>query len=287
MQGRRPLQACWTDTVGRSGLRMRPPGDILQQIVETKRGEVEALRTGLPELRDRAEDAPPARDFVGSLAGGDEVSVIAEIKRRSPGAGPIRTDLDPLLLGPTYESGGAAALSVLTDEEYFGGSLRDLAGVRGLVTIPVLRKDFVVDESQVYEARAAGADAILLIVRILDDERLRALRMLAEELRMSVLVEAHDGAEVDRGVASGASLLGINNRNLRTFETRIDVTLSLAARVPPSVILVSESGIHTAADVRSVGEMGVDAVLIGESLLRQEDPGAGVTALAGQGSASR
>ena len=283
MQGQWPPMG----TDGRSGRRMTLPGDILHEVVETKRGEVEALRRSLTGLRDRAEDASPARDFVGSLAGGDAVSVIAEIKRRSPGAGAIRPDLDPLLLGPAYESGGAAALSVLTDEQYFGGSLEDLASVHGLVEIPVLRKDFVIDEAQVYEARGAGADAILLIVGILDDERLRSLRMLADELGMSVLVEAHDGAEVDRGLASGASLLGINNRNLRTFETRIDVTLSLAARVPPSVVLVSESGIHTAADVRSVGKMGVDAVLVGESLLRQEDPGAGVTALTGQGRASR
>lgn len=266
---------------------MTQRGDILQRIVETKRGEVEGLRRSFSELRDRAEGAPPARDFVGSLEGGDVVSVIAEIKRRSPGAGEIRTGLDPLLLGPAYESGGAAALSVLTDEEYFGGSLGDLAGARALVEIPVLRKDFVIDESQVYEARGAGADAILLIVRILDDERLRSLRALAEELGMSALVEAHDGAEVERGLAAGARLLGINNRNLRTFETRIDVTLSLAARVPRGVVLVSESGIHTAADVCSVGEKGVDAVLVGESLLRQEDPGAGVTALAGQGKAPR
>ena len=261
---------------------MRPPEDILQRIVETKRAEVEELRRGFAGLRDRAEDAPPARDFIGSLRGGDGVAVIAEIKRRSPGAGAIRTDLDPLRLGPRYETGGAAALSVLTEVEYFGGSLEDLAVVRGLVKIPVLRKDFVIDESQVYEARLAGADAILLIVRILEDSRLLSLRTLAEELGMSVLVEAHDGAEVDRGLAAGAQLLGINNRNLRTFEARIDVTLSLAAQVPPGVVLVSESGIHTRADVRSVGESGVDAVLVGESLLRQEDPGAGVTALVGQ-----
>ena len=266
---------------------MRPPEDILQRIVETKRSEVEALKRSLSRLRDRAEDAPPPRDFIGSLRGGNSVAVIAEIKRRSPGAGEIRPDLDPLLLGPTYESGGAAALSVLTDEEYFGGSLGDLAGVRGLVEIPVLRKDFVIDESQVYESRGAGADAILLIVRILENDRLRALRTLAEELGMSVLVEAHDGAEVERGLEAGAALLGINNRNLQTFKTRIDTTLSLAARVPPSVVLVSESGIHTAADVCSVGEKGVDAVLVGESLLRQEDPGVGVNALAGRGRAPR
>ena len=260
---------------------------ILERIVETKRREVEALGRNLAELRGRAEDAPPARDFTGSLRSADGVAVIAEIKRRSPGAGAIRTDLDPLRLGPTYEAGGATALSVLTDTEYFGGSLGDLAGVRGLVKIPVLRKDFVIDESQVYEARGAGADAILLIVRILDDERLRSLRTLAEELGMSVLVEAHDGAEVERGLAAGARLLGINNRDLRTFEARIDVTLSLADRVPPSVVLVSESGIHTPADVGSVGEMGVDAVLVGESLLRQEDPGVGVTILVGQWRAPR
>jgi indole-3-glycerol phosphate synthase len=266
---------------------MRPPEDILQRIVETKLGEVEALKRNCSELRERAEDAPPPRDFIGSLQDENTVAVIAEIKRRSPGAGDIRPDLDPILLGPTYEAGGAAALSVLTDGTYFGGSLEDLAGVRGLVEIPVLRKDFIIDESQVYEARGAGADAILLIVRILDDERLRALRTLAEELGMSVLVEAHDGAEVERGLAAGAGLLGINNRNLQTFETQIDVTLSLAAGVPPSVVLVSESGIHTATDVCRVGESGVDAVLVGESLLRQEDPGAGVTALAGQEKAPR
>ena len=267
--------------------RMRPPEDILHRIVETKRAEVGILRRDLAGLRDRAEAAPGARDFIGSLRGGDGVAIIAEIKRRSPGAGEIRTSLDPLALGPRYETGGAAALSVLTDADYFGGSLGDLADVRGLVKIPVLRKDFVIDESQVYEARAAGADAILLIVRILDEGRLRSLRMLAEELGMSVLVEAHDGAEVERGLVAGAQLLGINNRNLQTFETRIDVTLSLAAQVPPSVVLVSESGIHTPADVRSVGEGGVDAVLVGESLLRQEDPGAGVTALVGQRKAPR
>ena len=266
---------------------MNSPGDVLQKIVETKQSEVEALRRNFSGLRDRADDAPPPRDFIASLRGGDTVSVIAEIKRRSPGAGAIRTDLDPRRLGPRYESGGASALSVLTDAEYFGGSLGDLAEVRRLVEIPVLRKDFVIDESQVYEARGAGADAILLIVRILDDDRLRSFRTLAEELGMCVLVEAHDGAEVERALASGAGLLGINNRNLRTFETRIDVTLTLAARVPPKVVLVSESGIHTPADVCSVGEKGVDAVLVGESLLRQRDPGAGVTALAGLKRASR
>jgi len=266
---------------------MRAPADILKRIVETKRTEVEALRRDFAGLKDRAEGAPPARDFVGVLREGDTVAVIAEIKRRSPGAGVIRTDLDPVRLGSAYESGGAAALSVLTDAEYFGGSLGDLTEVRGLVGIPVLRKDFIIDESQVYEARSAGADAILLIVRILDHDRLCSFRILAEELGMSALVEAHDGEEVELALEAGAGLLGINNRNLETFDTRIDVTLALASEVPASVVLVSESGLHTADDVRSVGERGVDAVLVGESLLRQDDPGAGVTALVGQGIAPR
>ena len=207
--------------------------------------------------------------------------MIAEIKRRSPGAGLIRPDLDPLQLAPIYQAGGAAALSVLTDRDYFGGSLEDLTGARALVGLPVLRKDFMIHESQIYEARAAGADAILLIARILDDTLLRSLRVLAEELGMTALVEAHDGEEVDRGVASGATLLGVNNRNLQTFETRLEVTLGLLDRIPPEVVLVSESGVRTRDDVRMLGDKGVDAVLVGESLLRQDDPGEGVAALAG------
>jgi indole-3-glycerol phosphate synthase len=261
---------------------MSPRAGILERIVETKRREVEGLRDRVAELRAAAESADPARDFLGALSGGESVAVIAEIKRRSPGAGPIRPDLDPLQLAPTYEAGGAAALSVLTDRDYFGGSLEDLNTARGLVGIPVLRKDFLIDESQVYEARAAGADAILLIVRLLDDTRLRSFRLLAEELGMTALVEAHDGEEVDRGVLSGARLLGVNNRDLTTFETRLEVTLGLLDRIPSEVVLVSESGIRTLDDVRMLGEKGVDAVLVGESLLRQNDPGEGVTTLAGQ-----
>lgn len=264
------------------GTRMSPPADILERIVETKRHEVKGLKDRVSELRAAAESSEPARDFLGALSGGESVAVIAEIKRRSPGAGPIRPDLDPLQLASTYEAGGAAALSVLTDRDYFGGSLEDLSAARGPVGLPVLRKDFLIDESQIYEARAAGADAILLIVRILDDARLRSLCRLGEELGMTALVEAHDGEEVDRGVAAGARLIGVNNRNLRTFEARLDVTLGLLDRIPPDVVLVSESGIRTPEDVRLLGEKGVDAVLVGESLLRQNDPGAGVSALVGE-----
>jgi indole-3-glycerol phosphate synthase len=261
---------------------MSAPVGILERIVETKRQEVEGLEDRLPELRAAVERADPPRDFFGALSGGESVAVIAEIKRRSPGAGPIRPDLDPLQLAPMYERGGASALSVLTDRDYFGGSVDDLITARGLVSVPVLRKDFIIDESQIYEARAAGADAILLIARILDDTRLRSLRLLAEELGMTALVEAHDDEEVDRAVASGAALLGVNNRNLKTFETRLDVTLGLLERIPPDVVMVSESGIRTREDVRMLGERGVHAVLVGESLLRQDDPGEGVSALAGE-----
>ena len=261
---------------------MNAPVGILERIVETKRREVEALRTRVPELRSSAEGAPPTRDFRAALTAGDSVAVIGEIKRRSPGAGPIRPDLDPVQLAPTYETGGAAALSVLTDEEYFGGKIDDLTSARGLVGVPVLRKDFLIDPSQVYQARAAGADAVLLIVRILDDLLLRALRLLAEDLGMTALVEAHDGEEVDRALASGARVLGVNNRNLRTFETRLEVTLGLLDRIPADVVLVSESGVRTQDDVHMLGEKGVDAVLVGESLLRQDDPGQGVSRLTGQ-----
>jgi len=266
---------------------MNAPVGILDRIVETKRREVEALKGRASELRAAAEGAATARDFKAALSGGDSVSVIAEIKRRSPGAGGIRPDLDPVQLAPTYEAGGAAALSVLTDGEYFGGRLGDLSVARGLVSVPVLRKDFLIDPSQVYQARAADADAILLIVRILDDGQLRSLRVLAEELGMTALVEAHDGEEVDRALESGARVLGVNNRNLRTFETRLDTTLGLLDRIPSGVVLVSESGIRTRDDVRMLGENGIDAVLVGESLLRQDDPGAGVAMLAAETRASR
>ncbi len=266
---------------------MSARADILEQIVRAKRREVEGLKDRARDLRAAAESADPPRGFLARVGAGDAVSVIAEIKRRSPGADLIRPDLDPVEFAQTYETGGAAALSVLTDQEYFGGSLEDLYLARHRVELPVLRKDFLIDESQVYEARAAGADAILLIVRILDDARLHALRLLAEELGMTALVEAHDGEEVDRGVAAGARLLGVNNRNLRTFETSLSVTLDLLGRIPPEVVLVSESGIRTREDVRILGENGVDAVLVGESLLRQDDPGAGVSRLAGEGRRSR
>lgn len=255
---------------------------VLDRIVRSKGAEVEALRPRAAELRSRAADAPPPRDFQGALADGSTVSLIAEVKRRSPGAGDIRPDLDPVRLARAYEEAGASALSVLTDREYFGGSLADLARIREEVAIPLLRKDFTLDALQVAEARAGGADAVLLIVRILDDDLLRDLRLQAEELGMAALVEAHDEAEVERALASGARILGINNRDLRTFRTRLETTLDLLGRVPDEVVLVSESGIRTGDDVARLGAEGVDAVLVGEALLRAPDPGVAAAELAGR-----
>jgi indole-3-glycerol phosphate synthase len=250
--------------------------------VATKKDEIEALRPRAADLRDRAADAPPPRDFHGALTGRHAVSLIAEVKRRSPGAGAIRADLDPLELARSYESAGASALSVLTDREYFGGSLEDLARIREVVTLPLLRKDFTLDPVQLHEARAGGADAVLLIVRILDDGPLQELRHLAEELGMAALVEAHDGDEVERALASGARILGVNNRDLSTFQTRLETTLELLDGIPHGVTLVSESGIRSGDDVDRLGEAGVDAVLVGEALLRAEDPGGAARRMSGR-----
>lgn len=256
------------------------PG-ILASIVATKQREIEALRPRRPELERAALAAPAPRDFAGALRGGGHVAVIAECKRRSPGAGEILPELDPATLTRSYEAGGASGVSVLTDRTHFGGGLEDLAVVREATTIPVLRKDFTLDPLQVLEARAGGADAVLLIVRILEDGAMASLLALARDLGMAALVEAHDAAELERALGAGAQVVGINNRDLATFATDLDTTLRLAARVPAGVVVVSESGIRTAADVARVARAGADAVLVGETLLRARDPGAAVGELAG------
>jgi indole-3-glycerol phosphate synthase len=247
--------------------------------VGTKRVELEALKPHGAALFERAAAAPPARDFGAALRRDGEVAVISEVKRRSPGAGEIRPGLDPSELARDYEAGGAAALSVLTDRSYFGGSLEDLAAARSAVTLPALRKDFVIDGLQITEARAAGADAVLLIARILSDDALRALLESASSHGLSALVEVHDAEELDRACAVGATLIGINNRDLATFRTDLRVTIDLLDRVPSGATIVSESGIRTRADVERLGREGVHAVLVGESLLRESDPGQAVRAL--------
>jgi indole-3-glycerol phosphate synthase len=247
------------------------PG-ILAKIVRTKLEEVEVLRAGHRELEAAVGEALPLRGFRDALAGNERVALIAECKRRSPGAGDIRPGLDPVELTLGYERAGALALSVLTDRTYFGGSLDDLRAVRERSSLPVLRKDFTIDPLQLLEARAAGADAVLLIVRILSDDALAALHAEASGLGLDVLVEVHDEAELERAVAVGADLVGINNRDLSTFTTDLETTLRLLSDVPDDVVLVSESGIRTVADVERLGEHGVDAVLVGETLLRAERP---------------
>lgn len=244
--------------------------------------EVAALRPLASELRARALDAAPTRGFARALRSPDTVRVLAEIKRRSPSAGAIRADAEPGEIARSYEVGGAAALSVLTDREYFDGSLEALVAARAAVALPLLRKDFIIDPLQIWEARAAGADAILLIVRILEDEQLVELGGLAGELGLDTLVEVHDRAELARALAARASLIGINNRDLRTFTTDLSLSLEVAPTVDAAVTLVAESGIRTTEDVQRLGQAGVDAVLVGESLMRQPDVRAAVACLAGQ-----
>jgi indole-3-glycerol phosphate synthase len=250
---------------------------ILARIVETKRDEIDALRSDRHSLRATAERAGPARAFAGALERRGEVTVVGEFKRRSPSAGEIGGG-DPAEVARAYAAGGAAAMSVLTDREYFGGSLADHEAARSAATLPILRKDFVLDELQVWEARGTGADAVLLIVRILEDAVLAGLLDLVRELRMGALVEVHDEAELERALGAGAAVIGVNNRDLDTFHTDLDVTLRLAPLVPAGRILIGESGIRNAEDVDRLGDAGVDSVLVGETLMR----GAGVAAIAGR-----
>lgn len=255
--------------------------DILARIVDSKREEVAALRPHAAELRHRARDLAPTRGFAAALSAADTVQLLAEIKRQSPSAGPIRPGANASEVARDYQHGGAAALSVLTDLLYFGGTLDTLREVREVVELPLLRKDFILDPSQVWEARVAGADAILLIVRILGDDQMASLFGQARELGMDVLVEVHDAEELARARAVGADLIGINNRDLGSFHTDLAVSFALAAEVPGSVTLVAESGIRTAEDVARLGAAGVDAILVGESLMRQPDIRSAAAALVG------
>jgi indole-3-glycerol phosphate synthase len=253
---------------------------ILDQILDWKRIEVaKQKRTqSLSAAREAARAAPPPRDLAAALCA-PGVSLIAEIKRASPSRGLLHPDLDPAAQAAAYERHGAAAVSVLTDERFFQGTLDDLRAVRQSVGLPVLRKEFVLDAYQVYQARAAGADALLLIVAALDDADLRSLYALVYELGMSALVEVHDEVELERALALGPRILGINNRNLHTFEVNLDVTAHLSERVPPETLLVAESGIHTAADVERLAALDVHGMLVGESLVRAPDVGAKIREL--------
>ena len=260
---------------------------VLQQIVDEKRGALAGLRDRRAATLEGARSAAPARSLFAALKGAGGVAVIAEHKRRSPSAGWIREDSSVADVVRAYEDGGAAAASILTDGPAFGGALEDLARARGAAGLPLLRKDFLIDPLQVEESRAAGADAVLLIARILDDAGLRELLAAVEEWGMDALVEAHDDAEVERALAAGARIVGINSRDLATFRTDLAVAERLAAAVPPDRVAVAESGIHDGADVERMGRVGADAVLVGESLMRARDPAAAVRALAGRPRAAR
>ena len=258
---------------------------ILDEIVAAKRVEVEQLRTAARArgLHNAAAAAPPRRDFAAALCDPTgRLTVVAEIKRRSPSKGPLAPDLDPAATAAAYEAGGAAALSVLTDGPFFGGSADDLRAARAACGLPVLRKDFTIDELQLDEARAIGADAALLIVAAIpDDGRLAGLHTRADGLGLAVLVEAHDENELDRAVAAGARIVGINARDLGTFAEDLTVAERLAARVPDGVIRVAESAIRTPGDAGRMADAGFDAVLVGEALVRAPDPVAALRDLRG------
>jgi indole-3-glycerol phosphate synthase len=250
--------------------------NILERIVEAKRAEVAAARKHLPEVE--TQNAPRVRDFVAALRA-KRPAVIAEVKRASPSKGVLRENFDPAAIARSYEQAGAACMSVLTDREFFQGASEHLVAARAACTLPVLRKDFLVDPWQVAESRALGADCVLLIVACLEDAELQELENAALAAGMAVLVEVHDGAELERALRLRTPLIGINNRNLRTFETRLETTLELLPRVPKERIVVTESGILSAADVARMRTRGVEAFLVGEALMRAADPGAALAEL--------
>ena len=260
--------------------------DILRRILARKAEEVSerAARVPLAELEARCADLPDPRGFVAALEAKIEAgraAVIAEIKKASPSRGVIRADFDPAAIAASYERGGAACLSVLTDIDFFQGSDEHLRQARAACTLPVLRKDFVIEPYQLYEARVLGADCILLIAAALDDAQLLGLTLLAAELSLDVLVEVHDGLELERALALPTPLIGINNRDLRSFEVSLDTTLGLRERVPSDRILVTESGILASADVARMRGAGVDAFLVGEAFMRAEEPGTELARLFG------
>jgi indole-3-glycerol phosphate synthase len=260
--------------------------DILARILVAKAAELAAARSATPvqALRERAAAMPPPRDFVGALRAeiaAGRPAVIAEIKRASPSRGVLREAFDPAGIARSYAVNGAACLSVLTDRQFFQGAPEHLVAARAASGLPVLRKDFVIDSYQVHEARALGADCILLIAAALDGERMRELEALALELGMAVLVEVHDGPELERALVLATPLIGINNRDLRTFQTKLETTIGLLPQIPADRLVITESGILAPEHVALMQRHGVQSFLVGEAFMRAPDPGAALARLFG------
>lgn len=255
----------------------------LDRIMAAHREQAESDSRSVAALRAEAAAAPPVRGFAAALVAASGLAVIAEVKRRSPSKGALAPDLDPAHLAGQYAAGGATCLSVLTDVDWFGGSTDDLVAARGAVTVPVLRKDFTVCEADVFDARIMGADAVLLIAAALDDAEMAGLHALATEVGLDTLVEIHDEAELERALAVGATLVGVNQRDLVTFEVDPRRAVRMAPQMPPGVVRVAESGVRGVPDATRLAEAGYHAVLVGESLVTAGDASAGVAALRGIG----
>lgn len=263
-------------------MTLRTTSGILAEIVEHKKTEVAALQQRASALEHRAyEHKAHTRHFAAALKK-HQPAIIAEIKKASPSKGVLQPDFHPAFTAHAYEEGGAACLSVLTDKNYFQGSLHDLEAARAAVALPVLRKDFTIDRLQIFEAAAHGADAILLIAAILEVPELTSFRELAESLGLAALVEVHDSEELDKAIDSGAQIIGVNNRNLETFAVTLDTSVRLSLKMPSHVIRVSESGIFTRADVELLQQAGFQAFLVGESLMKSRHPAAALQSLLGK-----
>ena len=256
---------------------------ILDTIIAHKQKElqIEAEQVPLATLKSKLANLLPTKDFRAAITQSDNINLIAEVKKKSPSKGIIREDFDPIQIAETYAENGAAAISVLTDVRFFDGRLDYLSSIRQVVDVPLLRKDFTIDPYHIYQARVAGADAILLIVAALTKDQLRELMDIAESLSLASLVEVHTDTELEIALDVGAEIIGINNRDLRTFHTDLATTFSLQEFLPTGKVVVSESGIYTRADVESLREAGVDAILVGESLMRSPDIGGQVRKLIG------
>lgn len=248
-------------------------GGILDRIVAAKAGRLEETKRRLPLARLARPTGRNTRSLAAALSRSDRVNIIAEIKQRSPSKGILREDFDPARIAKSYANGGAAALSVLCEEDFFGGSLEHLEAIRNQVGLPLLRKDFIFDEYQIYESASAGADAVLLIVAILGDELLARLIGLAGNVGLQALVEVHSADEMGRAAQAGASIIGVNNRDLTTFNVDLETSVRLVALAPTGAILVSESGIHNGQDIRRLKSAGFSGFLVGEHLMRASNPG--------------